>query len=575
MGNDRQDITKAVPLRATGRHRAWGQRLVMAGLLLLLTGFILYPLLRVLFVAISDGHGLTLRHLLNFFDRPLFRESLVNSLAAGGLSVVWGSLLGVPLAYFSVRYQFRGKVLLQTLGVLPLVIPPFVGAVALQLILGRSGMVNLLLLRWFDISVPFMEGLPGVILVQTLHYFPFIMLNTAVSLANIDPSLEEMAQNLGSHGWRLFRRITLPLMLPGYVAGCLLTFIRVIDDLGTPLMLNYTKLLAPQAYLRITTIGIDDVDGYVVCVILVVLSLASLWAARKYLGLSEYATVQRGTTGAEIGRPIRGIRLAGVLTISVLVLGISLLPHLGILLLSLSRIWSFSLLPTVYTLGNYAEILFRTPHFVRNTLLYALLAAGVDVFLGAVIAWLLLRGRVFGRNLLDAIATMPLAIPGVVLAVGYLRVFHGWDVPGLGGPLTGSWVILVIAYSMRRLPYTVRACYAALQQIHVSLEEAAQNLGANQVRTFRKVTFPLMAGGLVAGGLISFMTSAVELSSTIMLVPRIEMGPIAYGIYVYMQSAVGRGPGAALGVVAILLVGLCTYVTNRIFAGRSGSAFRV
>jgi len=547
----------------------------MSLLLLLLGAFILYPLLRVLGVAVSDGQGFTLRHVANFFARPLFREALLNSLAAGFLAMLFGSLLGVPLAYFSVRYQFRGKLLLQTLGVLPLVIPPFVGAVALQLILGRSGMVNLLLLRWFGISVPFMEGLGGVVLVQTLHYFPFIMLNTAVSLANIDPSLEEMAQNMGSHGWRLFTRVTLPLMLPGYVAGSLLTFIRVIDDLGTPLMLNYTKLLAPQAYLRITTIGIDDVDGYVVCVILVVLSLGSLWAARRYLALSEYATVQRGTTGAEIAKPIRGIKLALVLGLSACMLGVALLPHLGILALSFSKVWSFSLLPTVYTLGNYEEILFRTPHFVKNTLLYATLAAGADVVLGALIAWLLLRSRILGRNVLDAIATMPLAIPGVVLAVGYLRVFHGWDVPGLGGPLTGSWLILVIAYAMRRLPYTVRACYAALQQIHVSLEEAAQNLGADHLRTFRKVTFPLMLGGLVAGGLISFMTSAVELASTIMLVPRIELGPIAYGIYVYMQSAIGRGPGAALGVVAILLVGACTYATNRIFGGRSGSAFRV
>jgi iron(III) transport system permease protein len=568
-------VNQSTPPRASRFHGPWGQRLLLASLLLLLGAFILYPLGRVLFVALADDRGLTLRHLANFFARPLFREALMNSLAAGGLAVLFGSLLGVPLAYFSVRYEFRGKLLLHTLGVLPLVIPPFVGAVALQLILGRSGTVNLLLLNWFGISIPFMEGLPGVVLVQTLHFFPFIMLNTAVSLANIDPSLEEMAQNLGSHGWRLFRRVTLPLMLPGYVAGSLLTFIRVIDDLGTPLMLNYTKLLAPQAYLRITTIGIDDVDGYVVCVVLVVLSLGALWAARKYLGLSEYATVQRGTTGVAIARPIHGVKLAVVLGLSGLMLGVSLLPHLGILLLSFSKIWSFSLLPSVYTLGNYAEILFRTPHFVRNTLIYASLAAAADIVLGAIIAWLLLRSEVRGRNLLDAIATMPLAIPGVVLAVGYLRVFHGWDLPGLGGPLTGSWLILVIAYTMRRLPYTVRACYAALQQIHPSLEEAAQNLGATRARTFRKVTFPLMLGGLVAGGLISFMTSSVELASTIMLVSRIELGPIAYGIYVYMQSAVGRGAGAALGMIAILLVAACTYATNRIFGGRSGSAFRV
>jgi iron(III) transport system permease protein len=196
--------------------------------------------------------------------------------------------MALPLAYIIARYELRGKMLLQTAATLPLVIPPFVGAVALQLILGRSGMVNLMLMDWFDTTIPFMEGLTGVVLVQTLHFFPFVLLNTAVSLSAIDVSLEEAAENLGCHGFRLLRRITLPLVLPGFIAGSLLTFIRTIDDLGTPLMLNYKNLLAPQAYLRITTIGMDDVDGYVVCVMLVILSLMALLGARKYLSLAEY-----------------------------------------------------------------------------------------------------------------------------------------------------------------------------------------------------------------------------------------------------------------------------------------------
>jgi len=555
------------------RRVDWWQGATMAALLVLLVLFILYPVVRVLSVSLSNEEGrLTFLHFANFFRRPLFREALWNSLWSGLLVVFFGSLMAVPLAYFSARYEFRGKILLQTLATLPLVIPPFVGAVALQLILGRSGMVNLLLMRWFDWSIPFMEGLTGVVLVQTLHYFPFIMLNTAVSLSNIDPSMEEMAQNMGCHGLRLFRRITLPLMLPGFMAGSLLTFIRAIDDLGTPLMLNYKNLLAPQAYLRITTVGIDDVDGYAICVILVILSLVSLLAARKYLSLAEYATVSRGASPT---RPIHGAKRTLVLLFSGLILGLSLLPHMGIFLLSFSKVWSFSILPTTYTLDNYTEIFFRAPHFVKNTLLYTLLAAFFDVLLGAAIAFLLLRSRLWGRNLLDAIATLPLAIPGVVLAVGYLRVFHGWDFPGAGAPLTSTWLILVIAYTMRRLPYTVRACYAALQQVHVSLEESAQNLGASRLTTFYKITLPLIAGGLVAGGLIAFITSCVELSATIMLVPRIELGPISYGIYIYMQSALGRGAGAALGVVAILLVSLGTYLTHRIFGARAGSAFRV
>jgi iron(III) transport system permease protein len=565
--------SEAAPVLGSGISLDWRQASIVLTLLGLLGFFILVPIVRVLWVSLSDGDGgLTLVHFANFFRRPLFRESLWNSLVAGLLVVFFGSLIAVPLAYISARYDFKGKILVNTLATLPLVIPPFVGAVALQLILGRSGTVNLLLMRWFDVSIPFMEGLTGVVLVQTLHFFPFIMLNTAVSLSNIDPSLEEMAQNMGCHGLRLFRRVTLPLMLPGFIAGCLLTFIRAVDDLGTPLMLNYKNLLAPQAYLRITTIGIDDVDGYVICVILVIISLGSLLAARKYLSLSEYATLHQGTA---VARPVTGTKRFAILLFCGVVLSVSLLPHLGIVILSFAKVWSFSLLPTTYTVDNFVEILFRAPHFVKNTLLYTVLAAGLDVFLGAIIAFLLMRSRVWGKNVLDALATLPIAIPGVVLAVGYLRVFHGWDFPGLGAPLTSTWIILVVAYTVRRLPYTVRASYAALQQVHISLEESAQNLGANRLRTFFRITLPLISGGLVAGGLIAFMTNCVELSSTIMLVPRIESGPISYGIYIYMQSPLGRAAGAALGVVAIALVSIGTYLTYRVFGGRTGSAFRM
>jgi len=551
------------------------QSFIFLILLALLFTFILYPLIRVLYVAFTEGGTLSLSHFINFFERALFKESFLNSLIAGLMAVIFGSLISLPLAFFTIKYDFKGRTLIQTLGILPLVMPPFVGAVALQLILGRSGVFNLLLLKWFDTSIPFMDGLRGVIIVQTLHYFPFIFLNASASLANVDPSLEEMAQNMGAHGLRLFRRVTLPLMMPGYVAGVLLVFIRVIDDLGTPLMLNYTKMLAPQAYLRVTTIGVEDKAGYVICVIMVVLSLLSLWAAMKFLSLSEYAMVQRGGTGTPISKKIKGWKMAFVLVFSFFILGISLLPHLGIFILSFAKVWSFSILPKSYTLSHYVEIFFRTPHFVKNTLLYCLLAAGIDVILGSVIAFLLIRGRVWGKGLLDAISTMPLAIPGVVLATGYLRVFHGTPLPFFHQPLTSLWVILVIAYSARRLPYTLRACYASMQQIHISLEEAALNLGANRKRTFFKITFPLMTGGLIAGGLLAFITSSVELASTIMLVPRMEYGPLSYGIYIYMQSAVGRGPGAALGVVAILLVAIGTYLVNKVFAGGSGTAFKL
>lgn len=551
------------------RSRPGAEGALVAALLLLLAAGILHPLLQVLSVALLDGGWPTLRPLVAFFARPLFREALLNTLLCGVLAVAIGSLIAVPLALLTVRYAFPGRGALSVLGLLPLVVPPFVGAVAFQQILGRSGALNLVLLEHFGFTVPFMEGLAGVVLVQSLHYFPFILINTAAALGGLDRSLEE-AQNLGASGFRLVRRVLLPLALPGYAAGALLTFLRVIGDLGTPLMLNYTKLLAPQAYVRVTTMGLTDVDGYVICVLLVLLSLAALWASKSALARSEYASLGRDGDATAVRLGPRGTAVAWGL--AALLLGPALLPHLGIALLSVAKVWSLSPLPTVYTAGNYEEVLFRSPRFIWNTLRYALLAALGDVALGAVIGWLLLRGRARGRQWLDVISTIPLAIPGVVVAIGYLRAFSSWSVPGLGGPLASSWLMLVIVYAVRRLPYTVRGACAALQQLPPALEEAALNLGANRARTFWKVTLPLTARGLLAGGLLAFIGSAVDLSATILLVPRVELGPLSYGIYLYMQSAVGRGPGAALGVVAILLVAAGTWAATRL-ARRSGGAW--
>ena len=544
------------------RPRSAGEAALVAALLTLLALAIVYPLLQVLAVAFLDGGWPTARPLLAFFARPLFREALVNTLLAGALAVLIGSVIAVPLAVLTVRYRFPGRALIGALGVLPLVVPPFVGAVAFQQILGRNGPVNLLLREHAGVTVPFMDGLPGVVLVQTLHYFPFILLNTAAALAGLDRSLEEAARNLGSSGRRLYRRVLLPLALPGYAAGALLTFIRVIDDLGTPLMLDYPRLLAPQAYVRVTTNGFADVDGYVICVILVALSLGALWLSKGALARGEYATLARGGEAPAIPLGARGTALAWLL--AALLLAPALLPHAGVLLLSVSRVWSLSPLPSAYTLGNYEEILVRSPGFIANTLRYAGLAALADVALGAVIAWLLLRGRVSGRRWLDTIATIPLAIPGVVIAIGFRRAF--------GDPLASTWLVLVVVYAVRRLPYAVRGAYAALRPLPPALEEAALSLGASRPRTFTRITLPLMTRGLLPVGLLAFIGSAVDLSSTLLLVPRAELGPLSYGIYFHMQSTAGRGPGAALGVVAILVAAAGAWAATAL-ARRSGAAW--
>jgi iron(III) transport system permease protein len=559
-------VSHTVPVAPRARRlpATPGQIALALAITVFLLMFLVLPVATVIYVAFTEKgtSTFTLVNFYDFFRTELFMRSLWNSFYVSAMSVLWASVFALPLAYLTTRYAFRGAAIVQTLGFLPLIMPPFVGAVAMQLFFGRNGSVNLLLDDYLGIKIDFMEGLNGVIFVQSVHYFPFILINLSASLRNIDRAMEEAAQNLGCSGFRLFRRIVFPLAMPGYLAGASLVFVKVFDDLATPLLLNVKDMLAPQAYLRVTSIGIADPMGYVISVVLIVASVLAMWLSARAMKGRDYATTQRGGGGLARRRMTAGEAVLGYGVVG-LILALVLAPHLGLLLLSFATIWSFSPLPDAYTLAHYGRVFGESSIYIKNTLIYATIAGGIDVVLGVAIAYLVLRTRMIGREWLDWMATAALAIPGVVLGIGYLRTFYGVTLPD-GTPLATLWITIVLALAIRRLPYALRACYAALQQISVSLEEAAENLGATKARTVRRVVVPLMAGGILAGFVTSFSTAAVELSATLMLVQSNSDAPLAYGLYVFMQSAAGRGPGAALGVVAVLLVAACTLLSHLI-----------
>lgn len=548
--------------QAKAARRVSGLVLLMLGIAAFLLIFLLVPAGTVIYVAFTEkGTGaFTLVNFADFFSNDLFKRSFVNSVYVSAMSVVWASAFALPLAVITTRFQFRGAVIIQTLGFLPLIMPPFVGAVAMQLLFGRNGTVNLLLEQHFGFRIPFMEGLNGVIFVQSLHYFPFILINVSNSLRQIDSSMEEAAQNMGASGFSLFRKIIFPLAMPGYLAGAALVFVKVFDDLATPLLLNVKDMLAPQAYLRVTSIGLADPMGYVIATILIVVSIFAMWGSVAIMRGRDYSTVQRGGGGLARRRlkPGEAVLAYGVVA---LVLLLVLSPHIGLLLLSFATIWSFSPLPDGYTLAHYDRVIVESSIYIRNTLVYASTAGLIDVVIGGGIAYLVLRTKLFGRQWLDWAASAALAVPGVVLGIGYLRTFYGVTLPD-GTPLATLPIMVILALAIRRLPYALRAVFAAMQQVSVSLEEAAENLGANKSRTVRRIVLPLMLGGLLAGFVTSFATAAVELSATLMLIQSTSDAPIAYGLYMFMQSPAGRGPGAALGVIAVLLVAVCTFVSH-------------
>ena len=550
--------------------RSPGQIALAGAIALFLLLFLFVPVATVVYVAFTDrAGGLTLVNFSDFARTELFVRSFWNSVYVSAMTVLWSSAFALPLAYLTTRFEFRGAMLVQTLGFLPLIMPPFVGAVAMQLLFGRNGTVNLLLDDYFGFKIGLMEGLNGVIFLQAIHYFPFILVNLSAALRNIDRSMEEAAQNLGLHGLRLFRRIALPLAMPGYVAGASLVFVKVFDDIASPLLLNVKEMLAPQAYLRITSIGIDDPMGYVISVVLIGVAVLTMWASAQVLKGKDYATTQRGGGGLA-RRKLRPREAVLAYAVVILILMLVLAPHLGLLLLSLATVWSFSPLPDAYTLAHYARVLGDSSLYIKNTLLYSGLAALIDVAIGGAIAYLVLRTKLPGRQGLDWAASAALAVPGVVLGIGYLRAFYGVKLPD-GTPLAALWIVIVLAIAVRRLPYALRAAYAALQQISVSLEEAAENLGATKSRTVRRIVIPLMTGGLLAGFITSFATAAVELSAVLMLVQNNSDAPLAYGLYVLMQTPAGRGAGAALGVIAVIIVALCMAL-SQLAADRSQRA---
>jgi iron(III) transport system permease protein len=290
-------------------------------------------------------------------------------------------------------------------------------------------------------------------------------------------------------------------------------------------------MLAPQAYLRITSVGIEDPLGYVISVIMITLSILALWMAARVMKGKDYSTLQKGGNSLQ-RRQLRGWESVLAYGWVLFVLLVTLAPHIGILLMSFSKVWSYSVLPDSYTLAHYGTVFTDSKLMIYNTLKYCLMAAGLDIVLGT--------------------------------AIGYLRLFKGVNVPFTDTPMVATWFLIMIAYAVRRLPYALRSCMAALQQVHISLEEAANSLGAGKLSTARRIMVPLMLGGILAGFVTSFITAAVELSATILLTSSQSQAPMSYGIYLYMQSIAGRGPGAALGVIAVVVVALGTYLSHRV-----------
>lgn len=545
--------------------------------------FLLLPVAETLRGAFFDAGGrFTLSYLAEVFRNPVYLEGLGNSFLLALCVTVLATLLALPLAWVSDRFLFPGKTLLGALVLVPMILPPFVGAIGVRQILGQQGALNALLatLGLQDPSAP-VDWLGtgqfwGVVLMISLNLYPVIYLNASAALANIDPSMEEAAENLGCTGLRKFVRITLPLIMPGLFAGGTIVFIWSFTELGVPLMFDFNRVTSVQVFN-----GIKDIGGNPFPYALVTVMLASavlLYAAGKLVfGRSAHAMMAKATSqgGPRDAGPLAGIACAALFA-SVFV--VAVLPHIGVVLVALSNNWYGTILPDSFTLDHFEQALgheLALPS-IRNSLKYASLAVAVDLVLGVAIAYVVVRTRLAGRQFLDALAMLPLAVPGLVLAFGYLAMTQEGKLFGFLNPVRDPLIILVIAYAVRRLPYVVRSAAAGFQQTSVALEEAAQNLGAAPLRALRRVTLPLIAANLVAGALLAFSFAMLEVSDSLLLAQRQEDYPITKAIYELDQLlGEGRYIASALGVWAMAFLATTILGASIVLGKKLGAIFRV
>ena len=504
--------------------------------------FIVYPFYTILTKSVfsSKVEGLTLYNFVRFFTKPYYYQTLIRSLVVCGITVLTTTLIGVPIAYVMTRYNVPGKQLLHIFIIMSLMSPPFIGAYSWIVLMGRNGLVAKLF-RTFGMTAPTIYGRGGIIFVFTLHLFPYIYLYTSGAMNSIDSSLEEAAENLGMNKLKRIWTITLPVILPSILAGCVMVFMTALADFGTPMLLGegYTVLPVLVYNEYMSESAVDPYMASSLSVIIVCCSLAVLAFQKLVIDKRNYQMSSL--------RPPQETELHGWKRIAVslpiwIVVFLAFLPQIVVVCQSFVE-RSFSGVVKGINLNNYAAILSRLGRNIRNTYVFSFIAIIFIVIMGILVSYVLVRKKGKVANLIDTLIMFPYVIPGSVLGIGLIVAFNRKPVI-----LVGTAAIMIISYVVRKLPYTVRSGSAFLYQMDPFVEEASINLGVSPMKTFFTVTARMMLPGVMSGAVLSWITCINELSSSIMLYSG-KTSTIAVAIY---QEVVRMSDGTAAALATIL-----------------------
>ncbi len=485
-------------------------KIVSVLILALYVLFLIYPLWKLLYNAFFSNGVFTLEQFQKFFSQSYYIKSIFNSIKVSFLATVLTLIIGIPLAYFYQMYEIKGMATLQVIIILCSMSAPFIGAYSWIMLLGRSGVVTKFIESILPIRMPSIYGFNGILLVLALQLFPLVFLYVSGALKNVDNSLLEASENLGCSGVERFFKIVIPLCMPTIIAATLMVFMRAFADFGTPLLIGEGYQTFPvviyNSYFAET--GGDHNFGAAISVIAIIIT-AIIFLFQRYVNGKFKFTMNAL-------HPIERKKLSGIKAFLVnfycwFVVLLAFMPQVYVMYTSFLKTSGKIFLPG-YSLDSYKFAFTHLRNAIPNTFIIGGLALIIVILLAILIAYLVVRRNNMINRIIDTLSMIPYIIPGSVVGIALVMAFNKKPLV-----LAGTAIIMIVALVIRRIPYTIRSSTATLQQIPMSIEEAAISLGSSKLKAFFTITVPMMANGILSGAIMSWVTIITELSTAIIL----------------------------------------------------------
>lgn len=472
--------------------------------------FLIYPLYKLLYNAFFANGVFTLEQFEKFFSQSYYVKSIFNSIKVSGLATLLTLIIGIPLAYFYQMYEIKGKTVLQVIIILCSMSAPFIGAYSWIMLLGRSGIVTKFIESILPVRVPSIYGFNGILLVLALQLFPLVFLYVSGALKNIDNSLLEAAENMGCSGASRFFKIVIPLCMPTIIAATLMVFMRAFADFGTPLLIGEGYQTFPvviyNSYFAET--GSDHNFGAAISVIAIIIT-AIIFLFQRYVN-SKFTFTMNAMHSIE-RKQLHGIKSVLVHFYCWFVVLLAFMPQVYVIYTSFLKTSGKIFIPG-YSLDSYRFAFTHLTSAIPNTFLIGGFALLLVIILAILIAYLVVRRSNTVNKVIDTLSMVPYIIPGSVVGIALVMAFNKKPLV-----LAGTAAIMIVALVIRRIPYTIRSSTATLQQIPMSIEEAAISLGSSKLKAFFTITVPMMANGILSGAIMSWVTIITELSTAIIL----------------------------------------------------------